>query len=85
MGLRFVYDPRAEKELRAVPAADRVRIARRVEAYAADPGAAHHDARRLTNFDPAWRLRIGDWRVLFDLEGDMMLVRRVLHRREAYR
>jgi mRNA interferase RelE/StbE len=27
------------------------------------------DVKRLTNFEPAYRLRVGDWRVLFDISG----------------
>ena len=40
--------------------------------------------KRLTNFDCDYRLRCGDYRVLFDVEGDGVLVHRVLHRKEAY-
>ena len=34
-----------------------------------------------------YRLRVGDWRILFSLEegGRVMLVQRVLNRRDAYR
>jgi mRNA interferase RelE/StbE len=40
--------------------------------------------KRLTNFDCDYRPRCGDYRVLFDVEGDEVLVHRVLHRKEAY-
>ena len=33
----------------------------------------------------AWRLRIGDYRVRYDIEGDQVLLYRVRHRREIYR
>ena len=42
------------------------------------------DVTRLTEFRPEYRLRVGDYRVLFDLEGDSVVVRRVLHRSKAY-
>ena len=42
------------------------------------------DIKRLTNFRPAYRLRVGDYRVLFDVDGDTIIVYRVRHRREAY-
>jgi mRNA interferase RelE/StbE len=41
--------------------------------------------KRLTNFEPAYRLRVGDYRVLFDVVDETILVGRVLHRRESYR
>ena len=40
--------------------------------------------KKLTNFEPAYRLRIGDYRVLFDVEDDSLIVGRVLHRKESY-
>ena len=42
------------------------------------------DVKRLRNFTPAYRLRVGDYRVLFAVEGGRILVHRVVHRREAY-
>ena len=31
-----------------------------------------------------WRYRIGDYRVLFDIEDDNLIIGRVLHRKESY-
>lgn len=42
------------------------------------------DVKRLINFTPEYRLRVGDYRVLFELEGSHIVIYRVLHRREAY-
>ena len=44
------------------------------------------DVKRLTNYSPEYRLRVGDYRALFELEQENhIVVYRVLHRREAYR
>ena len=37
--------------------------------------------KKLTNFEPAYRLRIGDYRVLFDVENELIIIGRVLHRK----
>jgi mRNA interferase RelE/StbE len=42
------------------------------------------DVKRLVDFVPPYRLRVGDWRVLFDIDGTLILVHRVLHRSQAY-
>jgi mRNA interferase RelE/StbE len=42
------------------------------------------DVKRLKQFTPGWRLRVGDWRVLFDVVGAVIIIWRVLHRSEAY-
>jgi len=44
------------------------------------------DVKRLTNFTPEYRLRVGKYRVLFELiDGSRIIVYRIVHRREAYR
>lgn len=43
------------------------------------------DVKRLTNMAPAYRLRVGDYRVLFEVERERIIVYRVRHRREAYK
>ncbi len=42
------------------------------------------DVKRLTNFSPEYRLRVGDWRVLFNVDGDTISIEHVAHRSEAY-
>ncbi len=40
--------------------------------------------KKLTNFEPAYRLRIGNYRVLFDVTEDTIIIGRILHRKESY-
>ncbi len=40
--------------------------------------------KRLTNFEPAYRLRVGNYRILFDVINDMIIIGRVLHRQGSY-
>jgi hypothetical protein len=44
------------------------RIVSKVQRLEYDPAG---DGKRLTNYSPEYRLRVGDWRVLFDVEGGM--------------
>lgn len=73
---------KAEKDLRAIPTADGKRIAKAIMALSSGLSG---DVKRLTNFTPEYRLRVGDWRVLFEIEADRIIVYRILHRRDAYR
>nr|VFK60599.1 MAG: mRNA interferase RelE/StbE [Candidatus Kentron sp. UNK]VFK69885.1 MAG: mRNA interferase RelE/StbE [Candidatus Kentron sp. UNK] len=43
------------------------------------------NVKKLTNFYPAYRLRKGDYRILFDVSGDIVEIGRVLHRKNSYR
>jgi mRNA interferase RelE/StbE len=85
MALKIFFYPRARKELQGLPKADRDRVLQRLQAYAADPDNPHHAVVALVGEKPIRRLRVGDWRVLFDRIDDKIEVRGVRHRREAYR
>jgi mRNA-degrading endonuclease RelE of RelBE toxin-antitoxin system len=85
VALEIVYQRRALKDLRHLPPADRLRVLERVEAFAADPDDPRHAVLALVGAKPTCRLRVGDWRVLFDRIGDKIDVRGIRHRREAYR
>lgn len=46
----------------------------------------HGDVKRLTNFTPEYRLRVGDYRALFEIEQpNRVVVYRIRHRRDVYR
>ena len=41
--------------------------------------------KKLTNFEPAYRLRVGNYRILFDILDDTIIIGRVLHRQSSYK
>jgi len=41
--------------------------------------------KKLVNFEPSYRLRIGDYRVLFDVENSEIVIGRILHRKDSYK
>ncbi|MEK6553157.1 MAG: type II toxin-antitoxin system RelE/ParE family toxin [Bacteroidota bacterium] len=43
------------------------------------------NVKRLMNFDFAFRLRVGDYRILFDTYNGIIYVARILHRKDAYK
>jgi len=43
------------------------------------------NVKRLTNFESAYRLRVGDYRVLFDVLENTIEIGRVLHRKDSYK
>jgi len=40
--------------------------------------------KKLTNFEPAYRMRVGNYRILFDVTDDAVIIGRVLHRQKSY-
>jgi len=77
--------PVVRKQLDRITAKDRARILRRLAALADDPRPAGVTA--LTGADDLWRVRVGDYRIIYTIDGDRLVVTvvRVAHRREAYR
>ena len=75
--------PRAIKDLRRIQKKDATRIADALEKLETDLTG---NIKRLTNFTPEYRLRVGNFRVLFEIENETsIVVYRIVHRREAYR
>jgi mRNA interferase RelE/StbE len=43
------------------------------------------DIKKLSNYFPEYRLRVGNWRILFDLSKNKITIYRIVNRKEAYR
>jgi mRNA interferase RelE/StbE len=70
-------------DLAAVDRATAVRIKNAIERFAS---SGVGDIKQLQGISPPeHRLRVGDWRVRFQLSGNTMRILRVRNRREAYR
>lgn len=79
------WGTRAIRDMRRLPPRERDRIIARIEQYAANPASLARQVVALTG-GPYRRLRVGDYRVIFDVEQGNpanMVVLRVRHRREA--
>lgn len=72
-----VYTKRATKALARMSSADRQRIQRALRQLAQDPRGASLDTKPLRGRD-GFRLRIGDWRVIYEFDGDHLVIL-VLH------
>ena len=82
MNYQIDFKPRAVKDLKKVPPQENRRIVKKIEAMQNDLTG---DVKRLTNFSPEYRLRVGDYRVVFEIEGQTVVIYRVLHRKDAYK
>lgn len=41
--------------------------------------------KHLTNFTPEYRLRVGNYRVLFEVENNKVIIYRIKHRQSVYK
>lgn len=80
--LQVQFATHAQRELRRLDGPVRRRVVRAIDRYAA---TGHGDVKRLRGSE-SYRLRVGDWRVIFNLDDVVLviLVLHVRHRREAY-
>ena len=83
---RIAYSHTAMKSRRRLPANWRRRVTQKIEEVAENPHGEHAQVKRLTG-RTTFRLRVGDWRVFYDLndETETMTVLDILKRDEAYR
>jgi len=73
---------KAIKDLSKINKQDAIKIFLKIENLQDFPKVAN--LKKLTNFIPPYRLRVGDYRVLFDIEDTKITVYRVRHRKDTY-
>jgi mRNA interferase RelE/StbE len=67
------YTKAAIRALQRIPANTSAQIRRKIEAYAADPAAQGRNVKALKG-QAGIRLRVGDWRVIMDEQGNVLAV-----------
>lgn len=81
---RVEFTTAAAKEVRKLDPPVRRRILAGISQLELDPRP--HGVRKLSGYENAWRLRIGDYRALYEVIDNEILVTvvRVAHRRDVY-
>ena len=75
------FRPAARRDIERLAPDVARRIAEKIEAMREDLAG---DVKRLKHFEPRYRLRVGDWRVLFEIDGSHAIIWRIRHRSEVY-
>lgn len=83
MKFRLVYTNRAAKDIAGLDPQVRKRIKETLERYSESP--TEYARKMVDSILGSYRFRIGDYRVIFDLENNDIVVLRVGHRRDIYR
>lgn len=82
---RVLLERAAEKDLARLSSEIHDRIIAAIQALATNPRP--HGCRKLAGSKLDWRIRVGDYRVVYEIADEIRIVRvnRVRHRREVYR
>ena len=83
MAYKIEYDPKAVKQLRKLNKQIASKILDGIEEYAFNPISTKIKKLK-TPFDGAYRLRIGDYRVVFYEEDGLMIISKIAHRKQVY-
>ncbi len=85
MAYSVTLSPRARRQLLKLPADIGRRIERAIDALVEDPRP--EGARKLEGGDDLYRIRVGDYRIVYQAEDKelLILVLKVGHRRDVYR
>ena len=83
MTYRLLYTRRAVRDIERLDPKTKDRIGKTLLRYEKDP--VRHAEKLTQSALGSYRFRIGDYRVVFDLEGEKIVVLRVGHRREIYK
>lgn len=77
--------PHAERALANLPKKICERVRGRIDALADHPRP--HGVKKLQGFEDRWRIRVGDYRVIYEIHDRVLLVLvvEIGHRREVYR
>ena len=82
----ITYNKRSARALSKLPRNLALRIRGKLEQIASDPYGQHSNVIKLQN-RPGYRLRVGDWRVIYDIyDGELIiLVLKIGPRGQVYR
>ena len=83
MTYKLAYTKTAFSDIKKLDTTTKRRIKNKIEKFAENP-VSH--AKKLINFSIGeYRWRVGYYRVIFDLDGENIVILRIKHRRESYK
>jgi len=83
LSYEFVYTRRAETDIQKLDYITKKRIGKTLLRYGEDP--FKYAERLIDSRLGDYRFKIGDYRVIFDMEGEKISVLRVGHRKQIYK
>ncbi|MEK7551693.1 MAG: type II toxin-antitoxin system RelE/ParE family toxin [Patescibacteria group bacterium] len=83
MSYKLIYTNIAYKDIKKLDIVARKRVGKKIEVYSKDPLST---SKKLTNSSiGTYRWRIGNYRVVFDIDNENIVILRVGHRKEIYK
>jgi mRNA interferase RelE/StbE len=83
MALTIEINRKAYKDLSKIPTRVSIKILLEIKDLAHFPQVSN--IKKLSNFKPSYRKRVGSYRILFEITDDKLIVYRILHRKDSYK
>jgi mRNA interferase RelE/StbE len=80
----IAYSKAALKTLRRLPVNTSKLIRSKIEQYATDAASLANNVKALQGTEGAYRLRVGDWRIIFTETGEIVAIINIAPRGGAY-
>lgn len=84
MGREVVFTRAAARSLNRIPANAEALIRDKLRQFAADPTTLANNVKALRGEGERYRLRVGDWRAIFTIEADRIIIHAVGPRSSIY-
>lgn len=83
--MRFIFKETAARELRKLELSARIRILKKLQFYASQENfLIFTESLKDARFGN-WRFRIGEYRIIFDIEKDEIVILKVGRRKDIYK
>lgn len=80
--MKIVLSPRAEKQLRKFPKFDQLAVAQKIRNL---PSSQKSGEEKLFNFPGVYRVRVGNYRIVYKKLKESVYIVIIRHRRDVYR
>lgn len=81
--MKVVLSPKAEKELKKIPKIDQIAIVRKIRILSQDQNELQEE--KLEGFSAIFRVRIGNYRIVYKKTQSQVYIIIIRHRRDVYR
>lgn len=83
MSFRLLYTKSAVASIKKLDPVTKIRIKKKLEIFQTDP--IQYSKKLINSSLGGYRFRIGDYRIIFDLDDENIVILHDSHRRESYR
>jgi len=85
MSYTIIFSEEAVQDIKRLDTVVKKRLQKKLQAVA-ESKDVHQISKKLIHHESGqYRIRIGNFRIIFDLDGNLLYILRVRHRKEVYR